>query len=322
MPARNAVVTLTIGITLLGAAGLSAFSVVRLTSLGREMARISDELRVSRDDLPRANPMPTAAPAKLPEGNCTTEKLAELVAKVASLTETMAGRTDADEPTPDAPIELHTKEEAAKLLEQLGKSPSADELAEVITTLDSWVFQPDGEKVVQLRMSNLIKQLRRQVRIEVAQLQKAALESESGANASERHAEAGRILLLYPMSDDKAEAEEVRRMSSQQADVSARLEMMRRKRYNQWGVTRVKEAIDGYNENKSYLNPKKENPRLIESLTKALGDVDPLLLEPVVLDLYNYVIDLTKDSISPEDKVDLAQRMTDPAITRKQLGDF
>ena len=81
-------------------------------------------------------------------------------------------------------------------------------------------------------------------------------------------------------------------------------------------------AIWGYNDKSSFLSPKKENKALVDSLVYTLGEVDPVLLEPVVLELYNYVVDLTKGSISEKDKVDLAKRLTDSGIRRKTLGDF
>lgn len=60
----------------------------------------------------------------------------------------------------------------------------------------------------------------------------------------------------------------------------------------------------------------------MESLVSHLGEVDPIQLEPATLELYNYVIDLTKGSISEKEKVDLAKRLTSPSIKRKTLGDF
>lgn len=85
---------------------------------------------------------------------------------------------------------------------------------------------------------------------------------------------------------------------------------------------RIEGALNGYNENKSFLSPKQENPALIASLVKNLAEVDPSLIEPVVLELYSYVIEMTKSSISDADKIELAKRLTDPVVKRKSLGDF
>jgi phenylpyruvate tautomerase PptA (4-oxalocrotonate tautomerase family) len=41
-----------------------------------------------------------------------------------------------------------------------------------------------------------------------------------------------------------------------------------------------------------------------------------------VLELYNYVIDRTKGSLSEQNKLELAKRLTDPSIRRKAMGDF
>ncbi len=40
------------------------------------------------------------------------------------------------------------------------------------------------------------------------------------------------------------------------------------------------------------------------------------------LELLNYIIELTKGSISQAEKVQLAKQLTDPQIRRKTLGDF
>ena len=124
------------------------------------------------------------------------------------------------------------------------------------------------------------------------------------------------------MSDEQAVIEEAKAISAQQAEVAMRLEVLRRQRYNLWATQCIEAAIDGYNKNKSYLHPEAENAHLIDSLVKTLGEVDPALIEPAVLELYNYVIDLTKDSISEKDKINLTKGLTDPSIRRKNLGDF
>jgi hypothetical protein len=156
----------------------------------------------------------------------------------------------------------------------------------------------------------------------VTALQKKALEATSGAGGAKKHAEAAAVLALYPMSEDKTVVEEAKKLSGQQAELAIRLEVLRRQRYNRWAVEKIAEAIDGYNENRGWWSPMEESQFLTDSLVESLGEVDPGLLEPVVLERYNYVINLTKSAISEEDTVYLAKRMTNPSIKRKTLEDF
>jgi hypothetical protein len=85
---------------------------------------------------------------------------------------------------------------------------------------------------------------------------------------------------------------------------------------------RIEQAITGYRTKSSFWSPKKENNELISSLVTYLGDVDPNQLEPVVLSLYNYVVEMTKESISEADKLMLAKKLTAPDIRRNHPDDF
>jgi hypothetical protein len=136
------------------------------------------------------------------------------------------------------------------------------------------------------------------------------------------HSEAGRILAMYPMSDEPTVIEEAKQLASRQAEVVGRLEALRRQRYNRWVTEQIEKALDFYNANVSHYNPFNDNAVLIDSLVQNLGEVDPLGLEPAVVELYNYVIDRTKGSISEKNKLELAKRLTDPSVRRKSLGDF
>ena len=112
-----------------------------------------------------------------------------------------------------------------------------------------------------------------------------------------------------------------KRLSTSQVELAGRIEMVRRQRYNRWAAERIEEAIDYYNGNVK-TNPLANNPQLIDPLVEKLGEIDPSIIEPVVLELYNYVLDRAKSSLSEGNKIELAKRLTDPAIKRKMLGEF
>jgi len=60
----------------------------------------------------------------------------------------------------------------------------------------------------------------------------------------------------------------------------------------------------------------------IDATVKQLGEVDPLLLEPVVAQLYNYAVEQAKSNVNSEQQLELGRRIIDPAIKRKGYGDF
>ena len=167
--------------------------------------------------------------------------------------------------------------------------------------------------------------MRELVRVEVEFHQEAALKSPSGSEALREHSEAGQILVRYPMSEDASIIEGAKRLAYKQSEVLNRIEVIRRQRYNQWATGQIEQALVYYNDNVS-SNPLNGNANLIDPLVRNLREVDPANLEPAVLELYNYVIDRTKGSLSQKNNsrltLELVKRLTDPSIRRKAMGDF
>jgi hypothetical protein len=223
----------------------------------------------------------------------------------------------------DAPAaaDFHKPEEALQAIKALGEEPPTEDFARALATIDAWlVDDKDEASFTKLKLEQLSR-LRKKVKSEVESLQQEALKSITYADGTTKHSKAGRVLSLYPVSDDKSVIEEAKQLSARQGDVAVRLEEVRRQRYNQWATGQIEAAINVYNENVS-KNPLANNSQLIDPLIEQLGPVDPGVLEPVVLELYNYALDRTKGSLSEASKIDLAKRLTDPSIQRKPLGEF
>lgn len=218
--------------------------------------------------------------------------------------------------------ELHTIAEARAAVNKLGNSPSAEKLAEELALIDGWVIKPEEEKEFNSYKLELIALLQNQVKQEVLFLQKEALNASSGQEGMTKYSEAGRILALYPISQDKNIIEEAKKLSSAQLELASRVEGIRRQRYNRWASERIEAAIKGYNANKSAIPYKTDRPKLVQSLIESIGAVDPLLLEPAVLELYNYCIDNTKGVLYESEKIELAKQLSNPNSLRKILGDF
>jgi hypothetical protein len=105
-------------------------------------------------------------------------------------------------------------------------------------------------------------------------------------------------------------------------DAATRLDALRRQRYNKWAIDQIELAINYYNVNVSKWNPTISNRGLLGPLTDYLGPVDPMFLEPAVLELYNYIVDKMKGSLSEANNLEFAKWLTDPRIGRKALGDL
>ena len=227
-----------------------------------------------------------------------------------------------DEPGADPQVRFATVGDAEGVVQKLGDNPSADRLAEAILTIDGWLIKPGEEERFKKYKLGQQSRLRQLVKAQVSALQEAALGAATSSEGAKKHAEARRILAMYPMSDEPSVVEEAKLLATRQAETVGRLEALRRQRYNRWATDQIEKAIDFYNANVSHFNPFNDNTVLIDSLVENLSEVDPAGLEPAVLELYNYIIDRTKGSISEKNKLELAKRLTDPSVRRKALGDF
>jgi hypothetical protein len=229
-----------------------------------------------------------------------------------------------DEPGTDEAIRFAALADAQAMVRKLGNNPSAEGLAEALAAIDGWLVEPSEEVAFKQYKLDQQKRLRGLVRTEVSTHQTAALAVLEGAKAAKEHTEAGRILAMYPMPDDAKDAaviEDAKRLAARQVELVNRLEALRRQRYNRWAIGRIEESLAYYNENVSKFNPLNDNSALIVPIANSLAEVDPVALEPAVLELYNYVIDRTKGSLSEKNKLELAKRLTDPSVPRKTLGD-
>lgn len=227
----------------------------------------------------------------------------------------------ANEPLP-VDFEFHSLKEVHERLAKLADA-GARERGITIAEIDSWFITPEDENGVQEELREQRQRLRDSIIAEVHALRQDALRAQSGREGQRLYGEASALIALFPLDpDDETAMTQARDLSASQAWIEARLGEARRLRYNHWATERIAAAIKGYHDNSSAFSPKAENPRLILSLVEELGPVDPMLLEPAVLELYNYVVQITKGDISEADKVDLAKKLTAPTIERKTLEDF
>lgn len=250
-----------------------------------------------------------------------TERLAGLETCISKLQQSIDPSADSPKPQDDASYPLHTKAEAEKLIADIGKTPTTEQLAERLAEIDGWVGTPEDLGELQKFKMQQILSLRQLVKKELADLHQKALKAETGTEASEFHAKASQILALYPIDSSKAVLEEAKALSSKHSDVGVRIEIIRRQRYNAWAITRIEETIKAINSIATSFKTS-DNPKTIEATVKHLGEVDPILLEPVIAQLYNYAVEQAKGNVNSEQQLELGRRLIDPSIKRKGYGDF
>jgi hypothetical protein len=297
-------------------------SLVCLTRLERQSTDMSRQLTKLQQDLNLGNLTPLQA-----EASTINDELAKLHIEIQNLVAASSAQRssiEVNEPPPSRVEEdkPHNVSEAATVIAAIPTIATAKEVAQTLADLDGWTINPEQEKAFVDMKLQLAVRLRTRVKEEVLALQQAALSASTGVEGLAKHSEAGETLALYPMSQDEAVLKEAKELSGRQTELAVRLEVIRRQRYNLWATQQIEAAINDYNKNSSYWSPEKENKALIDALVKNLGPVDPALLEPIVFELYNYVVQRTKDSISEPEKSDLAKRLTDPSNQRKTFGDF
>ncbi|MGB2832929.1 MAG: hypothetical protein WBC07_08230 [Methylotenera sp.] len=217
---------------------------------------------------------------------------------------------------------LHTLDEVNTRLAKLGDNADARALALSISEIDGWLINPTSYTSVKEAVDHQVEILRQKILKEVDVATQNALNAGNGKDAKKYLEEVGVLVSLYPMGESESIINQAKDLTEKHRNLSFKLEGLRRIRYNHWAVIQIEQALNGYHKNKSIWSPKKENAALVSSLVTCLGEIDPNLLEPTVLSLYNYVVDITKESISEKDKVDLAKKLTSQNIQRKMLDEF
>lgn len=219
-------------------------------------------------------------------------------------------------------VDLHTLNEVNAEFAKIGVNTNARSLALSISEIDGWLIEPASSDQVKAAVDQQVALLRKKILKEVSMATQNALNAKNGKLANGFLEEVGLLVSLYPMGESESIINEAKGLTESHRNLAFKLEGLRRIRYNHWAVIRIEQALTGFHKNSKFWSPKKENAALVSSLVTYLGDVDPNLLEPTVLSLYNYVVDITKESISETDRLNLAKRITSPNIQRKMLDNF
>lgn len=206
-----------------------------------------------------------------------------------------------------------TYEEISAAVQKLKNNATAQEIANTLTTISAVrVREVDKDKVTQLEIQ-LLSRLRFKVKSEVQDLHQTALTSSSYSEGYTKAREAAAIVALYPLSDDSTTLKEADDLSMRQNQVLHRLELIRRQRYNYWSAGQADEALKQLRE-----NGKKGTEKAIEYLSQ----IEPSLLESSVASIYSYVVNELMDKCKKDEMAEVAKKLTDPSVNRRDLEGF
>lgn len=203
-----------------------------------------------------------------------------------------------------------------------------EELAKALAEIDLWVLeqseQGQFDRLMDQEQERLRKLIAERVRSLHQQARDKALEKDSDG-AERLYAGAGRILALFPASEDSGVMEEARNLVAEHQKVGARLSQIRRLQYNQWAVDQIERALDDYTKKNVGLKEAitgTDDDALTDSFVAHLGQVDPALLDSAVFELYQHALKRTLDDLDEAHKIELSRRLTDPKNERKTLEEF
>ena len=229
--------------------------------------------------------------AKLAEGGQDAADLAPIVLKRA------------------ADVDAHVK----PLLEANDIRGFAHALAEA----DEWLFDPAEEEMAFAALQRQMQILRVWVQESVKRSLELALAAEKGSIAAGFLKDANSSFGLYPQPNDEAGAKDLDKIVASISDTSRRVDELRRLRYNQWAIRRIQDGVRQFHENKN-VGPE----AVVAACVTSLAYIDPAHLDPTVMDLYQYLVQISREKAGDGYFSRIARGLTDPKVSRLTPFDF
>jgi hypothetical protein len=236
---------------------------------------------------------------------------------VASETAELASQTEA---ALFADVVLKQVSDIKVRVDLLSPTAGIEEVAQVIEEMDQWVFAADEATAASAKLNKLTQTLRGLIEGKIIKLLEQARVAETGTLATEILSQVNDLLSLYPVPWIAEQRWQLGQLTEQILATSQRVEDIRRLRYNSWAIDQISSGLAGYQDKKRRLFD--DDAALVEECHRSLREIDPALLEPVTLDLYNYVIGLTARAVDDVYRVKLASGFADVETTRRTLADF
>ena len=234
----------------------------------------------------------------------------------------------ASEENPEAV--LHTlaegKEKIAAVQKQDAQGNDSPEfpqnLAAALAEIDQWAVRHEDIDAFQEYKGVVAGELRSAIEAAVGRLHLASLQGNDSTSAQESYGEAGQLIALFPLSDTLDVLKQASELSTAHSVAAARLEAIRRQRYNLWAIGKIGSLLE-WLERKASSWTTKDNYQVVIRVSIDLQEIDPVLLEPAAMQLYTLAISKASEAISTTQQSDLAMRLTDPShAKRRNLGDF
>ena len=236
----------------------------------------------------------------------------ELTRKVAPIEEILLSIKNelkslpSEEPLPE--IELKRAGDIDKRLDVAGANIGIEESSKVLAEIDGWLFVPEDEAVAIKRIEAKTDDLRNRINKAISGLSKEALESPNSKVAAEKMSSINTLLTLYPSPVTDVQRRKLNEITASILTTSKKIQELQWLRYNEWAIEQIKNELLQYRKLstvKSVHDMKKlfvtDKDVLVKNCVDYLRVIDPALLEPYVLDLYNHAYGLTKDALGNDD---------------------
>lgn len=202
------------------------------------------------------------------------------------------------------------------------KDTSVEGVAKAIAEVDEWFFIQKDEGPARERIEIEIEKLRTQIEKEITTLLNEALMATHGKTASEKMLKINTLLSFYPAPKTDEKQVMLKEITSNILNTSRRVEDIRRLRYNEWAISQIKNGLASYRDQKGKFRLNKKD--MIMGCANSMNTINPAFLEPVAMDLYNYVYGLTRDAVADDDefRIMLANEFAKHNTKRKTTSDF
>ena len=205
-------------------------------------------------------------------------------------------------------------------MDKLSPEAGIEEVGKVIEEMDQWVFKVEEAEAASEKLNEWTQTLRGRIEEKINELLEQARVAEDGKLATGFMSQVNDLLSLYPMPRGAEQRSQLEKLTERILATSQRVEDIRRLRYNAWAINQIGSGLSAYHSNKRRVF--NEDDALVEGCHRHLRDIDPALLEPSALELYNYVIGLTAKAVKDEHRVELARGFADVGTARRTLADF
>lgn len=212
-----------------------------------------------------------------------------------------------DEP----PLQFHKAAEIEMNSAPSLKAKDVKAFAQALAEADEWLFDPAEQQQASSTIKAQIQTLRVWLKTEIDSSLSLALNAEKGGKAATFLQRVNTLLGLYPHPADEAQQAELETITISISNTSRRVDELRRLRYNQWAILRIEEGVRQFHDNKN-VGP----DAIVAACVNALAYIDPTHIEPCVMDLYQYLVQITKEKVGDPYYSRIAKGITNPAVAR------